>query len=58
MPEKICSKCKRPKDVEKDFHKQLDTPDGRTRICKGCIKEIHNAKREEKKKEKELYLIV
>ena len=55
MAKKICNKCKEPKDIEEDFHRQYDTPDGRARTCKTCIHEIHEIRKEQKKAEKELY---
>lgn len=39
MGTKICSKCKRERDLEKDFHKSKTSADGRKSVCKKCTSE-------------------
>lgn len=39
MGTKICSKCKREKELEKDFHKSKTSADGRKSMCKKCTSE-------------------
>jgi hypothetical protein len=36
---KVCSKCKREKDLEKDFHKSKTSDDGHKNVCKKCTSE-------------------
>lgn len=39
MGKKICSKCKREKELEKDFYKSKTSADGRKSMCKKCTSE-------------------
>jgi hypothetical protein len=39
MGTKICSKCKKEKDLEKDFHKSKTSADGHKNVCKKCTSE-------------------
>lgn len=39
MGTKICSKCKRERDLEKEFHKSKTSGDGRKSVCKKCTSE-------------------
>lgn len=34
---KVCRKCKIPKDLEKEFHRNRQRPDGRQDRCKLCL---------------------
>ena len=47
--QKICTKCKKPKDINKDFYKQSGRIDGRNSMCKSCKDEKQYSYREEKK---------
>lgn len=39
MGTKICTKCKKEKELEKDFHKSKTSADGRKSMCKKCTSE-------------------
>lgn len=54
---KTCNKCKDEKEIEY-FAKDFSNPDNRRGNCKKCQKEIDANRKEEKKKERELYAIV
>ncbi len=41
MSPKICTKCKKPKDPQKDFHKSRRNKDGLAPRCKMCVGEYH-----------------
>ena len=34
MPEKICTLCQLPKDLENDFNKKKSSPDGKQNVCR------------------------
>jgi hypothetical protein len=36
MPEKICTLCQLPKDLENDFNKKASSKDGRQNVCQEC----------------------
>lgn len=42
MPTRICSQCKEPKDLEKDFYRHPDCREGFNTKCKDCAKRAAN----------------
>ena len=48
MGTKICSKCKREKDID-EFGFKSSNPDGRNRLCKKCVHEYQNDLKARKK---------
>lgn len=54
MPEKICTLCKFPKDLDNDFNKKKSSHDGKQNVCRECNRnkcnKYYNSNRESHKR--------